>query len=133
MAQRFKADKSILEDLIGQVEGMDLSGYSAQSVAAVRTALANAQAVLADESLGEEDQDVVDQAVAQLEAAVEGLSAEGEAQPSQTPAPQATQKPDNQVPQTGDSAQLALWVSTFLGVLLAAAWLAGAALRKTQK
>lgn len=133
LAQRFKADKSILEDLIGQVEGMDLSGYSAQSVAAVRTALANAQVVLADESLGEEDQDVVDQAVAQLEAAVEGLSAEGEAQPSQTPAPQATQKPDNQVPQTGDSAQLALWVSSFVGVLLAAAWLAGAALRKIQK
>ena len=42
LAQRFKADKSILDDLINKAEGMDLSGYTAASVATFRTALANA-------------------------------------------------------------------------------------------
>ena len=49
LAQRYKADKSILEGLIGKAEGMDLTGYTAESVATFRTALANAKAVMADE------------------------------------------------------------------------------------
>ena len=48
LAQRFKADKAILEDLIDKAEGMDLAGYTAESVAVFRTALAQAQAALAD-------------------------------------------------------------------------------------
>ena len=64
LAQRFKADKSILEELVNQAEAMDLSGYTAESVATFRTALQNAQAVMADNSLTEDDQAKVDAAVA---------------------------------------------------------------------
>ncbi|MBM6694645.1 FIVAR domain-containing protein, partial [Pseudoflavonifractor capillosus] len=114
LAQRFKADKSILEDLIGQAEGMDLSGYTAESVATFRTALATAQAVMADATLSEDDQKTVDKAVAALTAAMNGLTAQGETQPSDKPEttdkPQATQKPDSEggSVQTGDQANVVL-------------------------
>ena len=112
--QRFKADKSILEDLIGQAEGMDLTGYTAESVATFRTALVNAQAVMADATLSEDDQKTVDEAVAALTAAMNGLTAQGETQPSDKPEttdqPQATQKPDAEggSVQTGDQANVVL-------------------------
>ncbi len=113
LAQRFKADKSILEGLIHQAEGMDLTGYTAQSVATFRTALANAEAVMADNALSEDDQDVVDEAVAQLTAAMDGLTAGGAPETTDKPEtsqkPEATQKPENKVPQTGDNAALMLW------------------------
>ena len=113
LAQRFKADKSILEDLIHQAEGMALTGYTAQSVATFRMALANAQAVMADNALSEDDQDVVDKAVAQLTTAMDGLTAGGAPETTDKPEtsqkPEATQKPENQVPPTGDNAALMLW------------------------
>ena len=140
LAQRFKADKSILEDLIGAAQGMDLTGYTAESVATFRSALAAAQAVMADESLSEDDQQVVDDAVAALQSAMDGLTAEGNVQPSEEPQesqkpeetqtpeatdqPQATQKPEN-VPQTGDSAQLMGYVAALtaaVGLLAGAAY-----------
>lgn len=118
LAQRFKADKSILEDLTTKAEGMDLSGYTAESVEVFRAALAQAQAVLADETLSEEDQAEVDAAVEQLTAAMDGLTAQGESQPSEKPEstdqPQATQKPE-QVPQTGDGSAIALWAALLAG------------------
>ena len=121
LAQRFKADKSILEDLINKAESMDLSGYTAASVATFRTALANAQAVMADNSLTEDDQNTVDAAVDKLTAAMDGLTAEGEAQPSDKPQtsqkPEATQKPENNVPQTGDNSGLMLWLTAGLASL----------------
>ena len=126
LAQRFKADKSILEDLIAQAENMDTTGASEAAVATFRTALANAQAVMADETLSEDDQATVDAAVAALTDAMNGLTAGGapettdepEAsqnpettdQPQTTDKPQATEKPENNVPQTGDSAQLTVYV-----------------------
>ena len=144
LAQRFKADKSILEDLVGQAEGVDLTGYTAESVAAFQKALSEAQAVLADESLSENDQKTVDNAVAALSAAMNGLTAEGDAQPSETPEasqtpeateepqatdkPQTTQKPESNVPQTGDNAQLGLMLSVL--VLSAAGMGAVVTLRK---
>ena len=76
LAQRFKADKSILEELVSKAEGMDVSGYTAESVAVFRAALYNANMVLADMSLSEEDQDVVDAAVTELNEAIENLSAD---------------------------------------------------------
>ena len=140
LAQRFKADKSILEDLIGAAQGMDLTGYTAESVATFRSALAAAQAVMADESLSEDDQQVVNDAVAALQSAMDGLTAEGDVQPSEKPQesqkpeqtqapeatdqPQATQKPEN-VPQTGDSAQLMGYVAALtaaVGLLAGAAY-----------
>ena len=140
LAQRFKADKSILEDLIGAAQDMDLTGYTAESVATFRSALAAAQAVMADESLSEDDQQVVDDAVTALQSAMDGLTAEGDVQPSEKPQesqkpeqtqapeatdqPQATQKPEN-VPQTGDSAQLMGYVAALtaaVGLLAGAAY-----------
>ena len=132
LAQRFKADKSILDDLVGKAEGMDLSGYTADSVAVFRSALAEAQAVMADESLTEGDQNTVDAAVEKLTQAMDGLTAEGEAQPSDTPEttdkpeasqkPEATQQPESNVPQTGDSASLLPWAAALALSGTAALW-----------
>ena len=133
LAQRFKADKSILEDLLNKAENLNLEGYTAESVAAFRSALAQAQAVLADEALTEDDQNTVDAAVDALNTAMDGLTAEGEgeAQPSDKPEttdkpeasqkPEATQKPEN-VPQTGDSASLLSWAAALALSGTAALW-----------
>src|SRR5699024_10553620 len=61
---RLKADKAALEDLLNEVADLDLRQYTEESAAAFRTALASAQAVLADETLSESDQAAVDNAVA---------------------------------------------------------------------
>ena len=118
LAQRYKADKSILEDLIGKAEGIDLTGYTAESVAVFRSALATAQSVLADETLSEDDQATVDNAVAALSAAMDGLTAGGAPETTDKPEasekPQTTDKPEN-VPQTGDSAQLMVYVAALAG------------------
>ena len=74
LAQRFKADKSNLEDLINKANDIDLSKYTDESVAVFKAALKTANTVLADESLSEDDQDVVDNAVSELNAAIENLS-----------------------------------------------------------
>lgn len=146
LAQRFKANKDILEDLIGKAEDSNLDGYTAESVAVFRSALAQAQAILADESLSEDDQKTVDAAVDALSAAMDGLTAGGapevtdkpEAtdQPQATDEPQgsqqpeATQKPEN-VPQTGDNASLGLF--TALAVSSAGACAGLALLRRKQR
>ena len=129
MAQRFKADKSILEDLINQAESLDLSGYPAEAAATFRTALANAQVVMADNSLSVDDQKTVDNAVAALTAAMDGLTAggapettdkpEASQKPENTDKPQATEKPEK-VPQTGDNSGLMLWSLVCLASLAGA-------------
>ena len=130
LAQRFKADKSILDDLINKAEGINLDGYTAESVATFRTALANAQAVMADNSLSEDDQATVDAAVAALTAAMDGLTAGGAPETTDKPEatdkpetsqkPEATQKPENKVPQTGDNSGLMLWSLVCLASLAGA-------------
>ena len=145
LAQRFKADKSILEDLIGKAESIDLTSYTAESVSTFRTALAAAQDVMADATLSEDDQAKVDDAVAALQSAMDGLTAGGapettdqpeasqtpeatdkpeasqtpEAtnQPQSTAKPQATQKPES-VPETGDSSQLLVYVAALASAVL---------------
>ena len=82
LAQRFKADKSNLEDLISKAESIDLSKYTEESVAVFQAAFKAANAVLADESLSEDDQDVVDNAVSELNAAIENLSVKDDASDS---------------------------------------------------
>ncbi|MBM6695413.1 FIVAR domain-containing protein, partial [Pseudoflavonifractor capillosus] len=129
LAQRFKADKSILEDLIGKAEGIDLTGYTAESVATFRTALQNAQAVMADETLTEDDQATVNAAVAVLSDAMDGLTAGGAPEttdkpevtdkPESTDQPQATEKPAEKPAQTGDSAQLMLYVAALAAAVVA--------------
>ena len=130
MAQRFKADKSILDDLINQAENMNLAGYPAEAVATFRTALANAQAVMADNSLSVDDQKTVDDAAAALTAAMDGLTADGTPETTDKPEatdkpetsqkPEATQKPENKVPQTGDNSGLMLWSLVCLASLAGA-------------
>ena len=127
LAQRYKANKENLEDILNQAQAVDLSGYTAHSVAVFQAALAEAQAVMADETLSVEDQDAVDAAVEALASAMNGLTAETTPQPTQTPeasqTPEATQKPavsekpETNVPQTGDASQLAAMV----GVLMSSA------------
>ena len=72
-ALRLKADKSVLEDLVSQMEELDLSGYTEESVSVFREALAAANAVLTDEALSVDDQAKVDEAVNVLQAAYGGL------------------------------------------------------------
>ena len=127
LAQRYKANKENLEDILNQAQAVDLSGYTAQSVVVFQAALAEAQALMADETLSVEDQDTVDAAVEALASAMNGLTAETTPQPTQTPeasqTPEATQKPvvsekpETNVPQTGDASQLAAMV----GVLMSSA------------
>lgn len=101
LAQRYQADKSVLEDLLNQAEGMDLTGYTAESVAVFRSALQSAQAVMADETLSEEDQATVDAAVAALNDAMDGLTADGA--PEVTDKPEATDQPEaSQTPEATD-------------------------------
>ena len=70
MNLRMKPNKDILNDLIEQVEGMDLSGYTADSVNALQNALAAAQAISTNEKA---TQDEVDAAVENLAAAKAAL------------------------------------------------------------
>lgn len=93
---RLKAEKDVLEDLINEAEGLDLAQYTEESAAAFRTALASAQAVFADQTLSVDDQQTVDDAVASLRMAREGLTVkadgtEGEEQGGA----EDSQKPDD--------------------------------------
>lgn len=63
----------MLEDLINEANGIDTSLYTEESVAAFRAAFTAADAVLADETLSEDDQAKVDEAANALSAAIDGL------------------------------------------------------------
>ena len=93
---RLKADKSVLEELLNSVEGLDLSVYTDESVQVYTAALAQANAVLEDPELSEDDQDQVDQAVEELRKAKEALQLKEEPQdPSEPQNPEDPQDPDN--------------------------------------
>ena len=93
-AQQLKADKTGLKDLVAEAEGMDLTGYTAESVESFKTALEAAKAVMANENLGKNDQTVVDEAVAQLNAAIKGLTAEPTPDPEPNPEPNPEPDPE---------------------------------------
>ena len=97
LAQRYKANKANLEDLINKVEAMDLSKYTDESVAVLRSAMKVANLVMDDESLtnSDEDQAVVNQAVADLQAAVDQLKVKDDSsEPSEPTDPDDGNKPD---------------------------------------
>ena len=141
---RLKANKDALEDLLNEAAGLDLSRYTDESAAAFRTALASAQAVFADETLSEADQQTVDDAVAALSEAKSLLVEKTPETPD--PEPEDPDKPgsgsdgmqnstnDNarndaaQAVQTGDSANLIFWA-----VVLGAACAAGASVLIVRK
>ncbi len=133
LAQRYKANKSILEDLINKANSLDLSQYSAESVAVFKAALAEANLVLANESLSEDDQEIVDAAVKKLDAAIENLSAPEDGDTSKpeggnegTPSNPDKGDPDKgdegtQTPATGDYSDTAvLFTGVFAMMMLAA-------------
>ncbi len=125
-AQKRKADKSALKDLIAKAEGMDLTGYTAESVENFKTALEAAKAVMANEDLGEDDQAVVDEAAAQLDAAIKSLIAEpapkpDPEKPEPTPDPEKpTPTPDPEKPEppkTGDNSIVMMWAAVAMASL----------------
>ena len=134
VAQRYKANKSNLEELINKANGIDLSQYSAESVAVFKAALANANLVLADESLSVDEQNVVDSAVKKLDAAIKNLSA-AEETPSnpddpddgeETPSNPDKGNPDKgeegtQTPTTGDHSDTAILFTAVFAVMMLAA------------
>ena len=71
LSARTKADTSALEALIAEVNAMDLSKYTDASVSGLRTALFQAQQIIADEEAAQQD---VDDALKMLDAAVSALS-----------------------------------------------------------
>ena len=75
---RLKADKDVLEALLNEGQGMDLTRYTEESAAVFRAALASAQAVFEDETLSVMDQQKVDDAVAALKEAKDGLTAKAD-------------------------------------------------------
>ena len=97
---RLKADKEILEGLLDELAGLDLSQYTEESAAAFRAALASAQAVYADETLSIMDQQKVDDAVAALKDAKDGLTAKAD---DSDDGEGSGQKPDTDKPGTGTS------------------------------
>ena len=86
---------------------------------------------MADNSLSVDDQKTVDNAVAALTAAMDGLTAggapeatdkpEASQKPENTDKPQATEKPEK-VPQTGDNSHLAAWATAGVISLAGAAY-----------
>ncbi len=116
LAQRYKANKSILEDLINKANSLDLSQYSAESVAVFKAALAEANLVLANESLSEDDQEIVDAAVQKLDAAIENLSASEDGDTSKSEGGDE----GAQMPATGDySDTTVLFTGVFAMMILA--------------
>lgn len=71
--QLYKADKAILENLIEKAEGMDLSGYTAESAAVLKTALSTAKTIYANATLSVNDQATVDKAAEALNEALNDL------------------------------------------------------------
>ena len=154
--QRFRANKDNLQSILSQAESIDLSSYTADSVETFRTALAEAQSVMADESLSDKDQAIVDRAAENLQLAIEGLTEEIEVEkpgggdvpqdsqrPEATSQPQTSQQPgtteepedapQTDVPQTGDDSGMVIWMTTL--AISASAWIgmAVAARKKVKK
>ena len=69
---RYKADKSILEEVVAKANDVDANAYTAESYAVLSAAVAEANDVLANENATQEE---VDTAVANVQAAMSGLVA----------------------------------------------------------
>ena len=83
---RYKADKSILEEVVAKANQIDANAYTAESYAVLEAALKDANAVLANENATQEEVDV---AVQSVQAAMDSLVAvEGTETPSDNNATQ---------------------------------------------
>ena len=87
---RLKANKTNLEELLKSAKQIDLTKYTAKTAAAVRQAIAEAEAAMADDALSENDQAYVDQLAKNLETTVKELerktSSSGKTSSSSIPA-----------------------------------------------
>ena len=105
LAQRYKADKSILEELLKQANRVDTSRYTEESVNFLMAAMRTANLTLADESLSQDDQEQVDQVAKELENALRSLQLkeQEEGQPSDTSKNDNVSQNENvDSPATGD-------------------------------
>lgn len=70
---RFKADKSLLQNAIAAAAAIDLSAYTPESVENFNRAYSAANETAQDNSLSEEDQNLVNQAARNLQTAIDSL------------------------------------------------------------
>lgn len=70
---RFKADKSILEQVLAQADSIDTSAYTAERVVSFNRTKAEAETVYVDTTLSTEDQGTVEAAAAALRGAIDEL------------------------------------------------------------
>ena len=105
---RYKADKSILEEVVAKANQIDANAYTAESYAVLEAALKDANAVLANENATQEE---VDAAVQSVQAAMDSLVAvEGTETPSDNNATQTGQENTTtkaNAAKTGDFAPIA--------------------------
>ena len=130
------ADKSTLKDLVSKADGADLTGYTAESVEAFKNALEAAKAVLADETLTEKDQAVVDAAVENLVAAIKGLTTETTPVDPENPEKPETEKPAPEKPEppkTGDNSHMMIAAAAAFTALAGAACAAVALMNSNKR
>lgn len=123
-----EADKQALTELVDQAKALQEGDYTPASWENLAQVLGEAEALLTQQDATQEQ---VDEMVSMLQQAMDALepmkpqpSEEPEAsqQPQVTDQPQVTQKPEENVPQTGDTAQLGLWL-VFGGLAAAMVWM----------
>ena len=102
---RLKADKATLEDLLNSLADLDLSKYTDETVAVYNAALTNAKAVMRNDALSKDDQQVVDDAAAQLQAAYDALALKDDTTGEDPDDNPGTTDPDDSKPGTGDAGQ----------------------------
>lgn len=107
LAQRFKADKKNLEELIKKAQAVDESLYTEDSLQLFRSAFAKAAAIMEDENLSEDDQALVDQGEKELRSAMDQLEKKQEStEPTEPSEPADPSEPeDNQPSDNGDDGQ----------------------------
>lgn len=107
--QRYKANKENLQELIDKANKIDLNQYTAESVAVFKASLKAANQIMSDESLSEDNQPVVDQAVKDLSRAIEGLEpisdSSGESEGSENESGNESQSPDDSDNGSGNESQ----------------------------
>ena len=115
-AQRHKADKSALEELIQKADGVYLPIYTTESVKVFTDALEEAKRLMQDDSLSVDDQASVDSAAAKLKEAMDNLQkrTDGGEEPSEPT------NPGGDTPATGEELPTLMIAVAFGSLLMAA-------------
>ena len=110
---RFKADKSLLEEVVEEAKGIDLSQYTVESAATFQVLLAEAQEMLNNNDLSKEDEGTINAKAMELKAAQSKL------EPIRTAGSEATQTVQESATPKADAAKTGDVVSiTGLGLLI---------------